>query len=76
MGNIKNKYDIILCFDVLEHIPDEKFKETIELIRKLNKPEGEIISTVSFGAEKIHPSHYDLTPEKKDLLMNLLKIAD
>jgi len=72
----KNKYDVILCFDVLEHIPDEKFGEVIEQIKNLKKPSGAIYSTVSFGAQDAHPMHYDLTPEKKDLLMDLLKVIE
>ena len=71
---IKNKYDVILCTDVLEHIPDEKFEETIDLIDSLKKPGGEIIATVSFGGQKRHPMHFDLTPEKETLLKKILKL--
>lgn len=69
----KNQFDIILCFDVLEHIPDEKFDETIALLKRLKKPDGKIIATVSFGAEDIHPGHFDGTDEKKKKIMELLK---
>ena len=68
---IKNKYDLILCFDVLEHIPDEKFEEVINQIKGLKKAGGQMMSTVSFGAQDVHPMHFDLTPEKKDLLTEL-----
>lgn len=70
---IGNRFDVILCFDVLEHIPDEKFEETIETIRRLKKPEGEVLSTVSFGAQATHPMHFDLTTEKKELIESLFK---
>ena len=69
----KNKFDIILCFDVLEHVPDEKFNETIELIKSLLKPGGKIMASVSFGAKDIHPGHYDMTEEKKNKLLELEK---
>jgi len=70
-SKFKNKFDLILCFDVLEHIPDEKFEETINQIRKLKKLGGQIMASVSFGAQDIHPMHFDLTPEKKDLIIEL-----
>ncbi|MFW6174062.1 MAG: methyltransferase domain-containing protein, partial [Elusimicrobiota bacterium] len=38
----KNQFDIILCFDVLEHIHDDEFDKTIELIKRLKKPEGRV----------------------------------
>ena len=72
----KNKYDIILCTEVLEHIPDEKFKEVFEEIKGLLTPDGQIISTVSFGGQRVHPMHYDLTPEKKELLTDLFTVAE
>ena len=68
---IKNKYDLILCFDVLEHIPDEKFEGVINQIKGLKKSGGQMMSTISFGAQDVHPMHFDLTPEKKDLLTEL-----
>jgi len=71
--DFKNKYDIILCFDVLEHIPDEKFDETIELLKRLKKPDGKIFATVSFGAKDIHPGHFDMTEEKKKKIMELIE---
>ena len=70
-SNFKNKFDIILCFDVLEHIPDEKFEEVVNQILNLKKAGGQIMASVSFGAQDIHPMHFDLTPEKRDLLMKL-----
>jgi 2-polyprenyl-3-methyl-5-hydroxy-6-metoxy-1,4-benzoquinol methylase len=69
----KNQFDIILCFDVLEHIPDSEFDETIELLKKLKKPEGKIMATISFGAQDIHPGHYNMTEEKKKKIMELLE---
>lgn len=71
---IKNKYDVVLCFDVLEHIPDNLFESTLNRIESLLKPGGQILSTVSFGAQDIHPMHYDLTPEKDALLRKLLRL--
>jgi len=69
--DFKNKFDIILCFDVLEHVPDDKFDETIELLKGLLKPGGQIMASVSFGAKDIHPGHYDMTESKKNKLKEL-----
>jgi len=71
--DFKNKYDIILCFDVLEHIPDDKFDETIDLIKSLLKPGGKIMATVSFGAEDIHPGHFKGSEEKNKKIMSLIE---
>lgn len=70
---IKNRYDVVLCFDVLEHIPDDKFEETINTLKGLKKAGGEILSIVSFGAQDTHPMHFDLTDKKKDLIMSLFE---
>jgi len=69
----KNKFDVIMCFDVLEHIPDEKFDETIELIRSLKKPGAKVFCSVSFGAEDIHPGHFEGSEEKKNKIMSLME---
>jgi len=73
---LKNKYDVILCFDVLEHIPDDKFEDAVNEIKGLKKAGGIVLSTISFGAQDIHPMHYDLTHEKKELLMDLVKTVE
>ncbi len=71
--DFKNKYDIIMCFDVLEHIPDDKFDETIDLIKSLLKPNGKVMATVSFGAKDIHPGHFEGSEEKNKKIMSLME---
>lgn len=68
---IRNKYDVILCFDVLEHIPDEKFKDIIDLLKSLKKQDTRVFTTTSFGATDYHPSHYNYTEEKANLIKEL-----
>jgi 2-polyprenyl-3-methyl-5-hydroxy-6-metoxy-1,4-benzoquinol methylase len=68
----KNKYDIVLCFDVLEHIPDKEFESTINRIKSLKKSDGKVFATVSFGAQEAHPSHFEMTEKKKNLIMDLI----
>ena len=66
-----NKYDVILCFDVLEHIPDNEFEEVINRIKSMKKDDGIVFATVSFGSQDFHKSHYDLTERKKELILGL-----
>ena len=68
-----NKFDIILCHDVLEHIPDDKFDETIELLKSLKKEGGIVMASVSFGAQDVHPSHFDFSEDKKKKIMELME---
>jgi len=70
---IKNQYDVVLCFDVLEHLPDSEFENTINLLKKLKKPSGEFMAIVSFGAQETHPMHFDMTTKKKELIESLFK---
>jgi 2-polyprenyl-3-methyl-5-hydroxy-6-metoxy-1,4-benzoquinol methylase len=71
--DFKNQFDIILCFDVLEHIPDSEFDKTIDLLKRLKKPNGKILSTISFGAQKSHPGHFEYSEEKKKKIMSLME---
>jgi len=68
----KGKFDVVLCFDVLEHVPDSDFKKTIKLLKKLKKPHGEVYVTSSFGTSESHPMHFNLTEKKKKLIESLL----
>ncbi len=69
---IDDKFDIILAFDILEHVPDSEFEKTIYLLKSLKRDGGKIITTVSFGTQGgIHPMHYDETDEKRKLIEQL-----
>ncbi len=69
---INNKFDIILAFDVLEHIPDNQFKDTIDRLKSLKNENGKILTTVSFGNQNgAHPMHYESSPEKMELIKQL-----
>jgi 2-polyprenyl-3-methyl-5-hydroxy-6-metoxy-1,4-benzoquinol methylase len=68
----KNKFDVVLCHDVLEHIPDEEFEQVIHTLKSLRKPNGRVFATVSFGAQEAHPSHFEMTEKKKSLIMDLV----
>lgn len=69
---IDDKFDIILAFDVLEHIPDDQFKDTINRLKGLKQKGGTILTTVSFGKQNgAHPMHYESSPEKVELIKQL-----
>lgn len=69
---IKDKFDIILAFDVLDYVPDSEFEKTIELLKGLRTEQGEIIVSTSFGnQEGLYPMRYDSTHEKVELIEKL-----
>lgn len=69
---IDEKFDIILAFDVLEHVPDDQFKNTINRLKSLKQNGGKILTTISFGSQNgIHPMHYESSPEKFELIKQL-----
>lgn len=69
---INDKFDIILAFDVIEHIPDNEFEKTIELLKSLRTDQGKILTTISFGTQGgIHPMHFEESPEKLKLIEEL-----
>lgn len=68
---IKDKFDIILVFDVLDHIPYTEFGNTIELLRSLKTEEGKVLITTNFVKEDIYPMRYEATPEKLELIEKL-----
>ena len=47
---LDNKYDVIICCQVLEHIPFDMFAKTVERISKCVKDDGEVILSL--------PNHY------------------
>lgn len=69
---INDKFDIILVFDVLEHVPDKEFEKTIYLLKSLKQNGGKILTTISFGTQGgLHPMHYETSPEKIKLIGTL-----
>ena len=69
---IDDKFDIILAFDVLEHVPDDQFKDTINRLKYLRHNGGKILTTVSFGSQNgSHPMHFESSKEKIDLIRQL-----
>lgn len=63
------KYDVISCFDVFEHLSKEQFKSTLDLLKgKLNEG-GKIVAKISFGTQDgVHPMHYEMDSEYRAIL--------
>ncbi len=69
---INDKFDIILAFDVLEHVPDNEFEKTIYILKTLKQNGGKILTTISFGTQGgLHPMHYESSLEKVRLVEQL-----
>ncbi|HIP89996.1 MAG TPA: methyltransferase domain-containing protein [Candidatus Nanopusillus sp.] len=54
----KGSYDIILCIEVLEHIPDKDIKHFVKNLYSKLKENGLLIVSVPTENLKLHPKHY------------------
>ncbi len=68
---LEQKFDVILCFDVFEHLKDEEFEDVINRLMRMKAPGGQVLISASFGNTNSHPMHYELTPKKKELIDKL-----
>ncbi len=69
---ISDKFDIIIAFDIIEHIPDNEFEKTMELLKSLRNDRGKILTTISFGTQNgAHPMHYESSPKKLGIIEKL-----
>jgi len=63
---VDDVFDISICFDVLEHLPDPS--EAIGRIIAATRPDGAIVQQASFGYRDEHPCHlHDATHEYSGL---------
>lgn len=74
--DLNKKYDVILCFDVLEHLDDKDFEETINLFKKLKKDNGKAIITATFVDGGMHPMHFEGSDKKVKMIKELMENAD
>ena len=66
------KFDMILCFDVLEHLPLEEAKKTVELLGSLITSETKVLLTAPFGKTSSNPMHFNRNEELDKLVRKLL----
>jgi hypothetical protein len=73
--DLNEKFDAIMCFDVLEHVPDSEFEATIKKLESLKGEKCRVYITASFGNAGMHPQHFSGSKEKVNLI-NKLKGVD
>ncbi len=67
--DLSNKFDVITCIDVTEHLPNDLYKAGIKEMFRVLKPGGALI--LMQGNTKENPEHINVLPEK-ELLKNFL----
>ena len=77
--NSKKKYDVILCIETLEHIPDDEINDFLKTINNNLKNDGILLLTVPTTNLKLHPKHYrhyniDLLKKHTELYFNLKEV--
>jgi 2-polyprenyl-3-methyl-5-hydroxy-6-metoxy-1,4-benzoquinol methylase len=64
-------YDVIMCMDVLEHLPKEVLHDVVDKLIKLKHAKTEIIISAPFGRTAVHPMHMDLSDDTKQQVNRL-----
>jgi 2-polyprenyl-3-methyl-5-hydroxy-6-metoxy-1,4-benzoquinol methylase len=65
------KYDVIMCMDVLEHLPKDILHDIVDKLVKLKHAGTEIIISAPFGRTAVHPMHMDLSDDTKQQIERL-----
>jgi 2-polyprenyl-3-methyl-5-hydroxy-6-metoxy-1,4-benzoquinol methylase len=65
------KYDVIMCMDVLEHLPKDILHDVVDKLVKLKHAKTEIIISAPFGRTAVHPMHMDLSDDTKQQIDRL-----
>jgi 2-polyprenyl-3-methyl-5-hydroxy-6-metoxy-1,4-benzoquinol methylase len=65
------KYDVIMCMDVLEHLPRDILHDIVDKLIKLKHAGTEIIISAPFGRTAVHPMHMDLSDDTKQQIERL-----
>src|SRR5215470_18413032 len=65
------KYDVIMCMDVLEHLPRDILHDVVDKLVKLKHAKTEIIISAPFGRTAVHPMHMDLSEDTKQQVERL-----
>lgn len=64
-------YDVIMCMDVLEHLPKDVLHDVVDKLVKLKHAGTEIIISAPFGRTSVHPMHMDLSDDTKQQIARL-----
>jgi 2-polyprenyl-3-methyl-5-hydroxy-6-metoxy-1,4-benzoquinol methylase len=65
------KYDVIMCMDVLEHLPGEILHDVVDKLIKLKHARTEIVISAPFGRTATHPMHMDLSEDTRQQIRRL-----
>jgi 2-polyprenyl-3-methyl-5-hydroxy-6-metoxy-1,4-benzoquinol methylase len=65
------QYDVILCMDVLEHLPKDILHDVVDKLVKLKHAGTEIIISAPFGRTAVHPMHMDLSDDTRQQIQRL-----
>jgi protein-L-isoaspartate O-methyltransferase len=57
------KYDVIICLDVLEHLPQAELHTVVDKLIKLKHAGTKILLNAPFGRTDAHPMHLDSSKE-------------
>jgi 2-polyprenyl-3-methyl-5-hydroxy-6-metoxy-1,4-benzoquinol methylase len=65
------KYDVIMCMDVLEHLPKDVLHDIVDKLIQLKHAGTQIIISAPFGRTAVHPMHMDLSDDTKEQVNRL-----
>jgi methyltransferase family protein len=65
------KYDVILCMDVLEHLPKDVLHDVIDKLIRLKHAKTEVIISAPFGHSEQTPMHFDLSDDTEQQIRRL-----
>lgn len=70
--DFNEQVDVILCFDVLEHLTDDEFKKVVEKLISLKHKDTRVYLSISWGESKSHPMHMEDAEWKMKLINKLV----
>jgi 2-polyprenyl-3-methyl-5-hydroxy-6-metoxy-1,4-benzoquinol methylase len=65
------KYDVIMCMDVLEHLPKDILHDVVDKLVKLKHAGTRVVISAPFGRTAVHPMHLDLSEDTKQQVERL-----
>jgi len=68
----EEKYDVIMLFDVLEHLTYDELKIVVEKIIKLKHESTFILWTTNYGKSEAYPMHFDEDEKTVKLMQRLV----
>jgi 2-polyprenyl-3-methyl-5-hydroxy-6-metoxy-1,4-benzoquinol methylase len=66
-------YDVILCLDVLEHLPKDELKTAVDKLVSLKTRSTKVIMSAPFGRTAVHPMHLDADEHTKAQVKRLME---